>query len=109
MTAKPQGRVLPTHWEEHGVTYRFNNAPPWDQIETAPHHFHDWDYRVHPSPLRVSRLQALRRFYSLLLGSPETPKWRVLADVIFDQATVGDVGTFSAYSKYPIHARYLGD
>ncbi|PSR21462.1 MAG: hypothetical protein C7B45_10560 [Sulfobacillus acidophilus] len=39
------------HWERQGVSYRFNNAPHWDHIETAPHHFHDADQSVHPSPI----------------------------------------------------------
>jgi microcystin degradation protein MlrC len=28
------------HWECDGVFYRFNNAPHFDEIETAPHHLH---------------------------------------------------------------------
>ncbi len=46
----PGGRYS-VHWQQHGKTYRFNNAPHWDEVETAPHHFHDADHSVHPSPI----------------------------------------------------------
>lgn len=39
------------HWECDGEFYRFNNAPHFDEIETAPHHLHS-KQEVLPSKVR---------------------------------------------------------
>ncbi len=39
------------HWQQGDISYRFNNAPHYDQVETTPHHFHDQDNNVHDSPV----------------------------------------------------------
>lgn len=40
------------HWEFNGEFYRFNNAPHFDEIETAPHHLHINSQEVLPSAVR---------------------------------------------------------
>jgi len=40
------------HWECDGEFYRFNNAPHFDEIETAPHHLHIGKQVVLPSQVR---------------------------------------------------------
>lgn len=39
-------------WQRSDGTYRFNNAPHFNHIETAPHHFHHKDGSVKASPIR---------------------------------------------------------
>lgn len=40
------------HWEWDGGFYRFNNAPHFDEIETAPHHLHICKQEVLSSQVR---------------------------------------------------------
>ncbi|AFM42968.1 hypothetical protein Desaci_4105 [Desulfosporosinus acidiphilus SJ4] len=40
------------HWECDKGFYRFNNAPHFDDIETAPHHLHICKLKVLPSEVR---------------------------------------------------------
>ena len=47
----PQGRYS-YHWERGGDFVRFNNAPHFDEIETAPHHMHVGMKSVQPSAVR---------------------------------------------------------
>lgn len=44
----PNGRYS-YHWERESGSFRFNNAPHFDDIETAPHHLHHDDGAVGPS------------------------------------------------------------
>lgn len=40
------------HWERPDGSFRFNNAPHFDDVETVPHHYHDSGGTVGPSDVR---------------------------------------------------------
>lgn len=49
------------HWECDGEFYRFNNAPHFDEIETAPHHLHINKQVVLPSEVRGVKEDDVRK------------------------------------------------
>jgi hypothetical protein len=48
------------HWECNGEFYRFNNAPHFDEIETAPHHLNINKQEVLPSVVRGVTVEDVR-------------------------------------------------
>ena len=58
------------HWQKKDQALRFNNAPHFDSIETAPHHFHDANGTVRASPITgvtPENIQAIFQFIHLRL------------------------------------------
>ena len=49
------------HWEREDGFYRFNNAPHFDHIESAPHHLHIGNERVIPSDIRGVTEDSVRK------------------------------------------------